>query len=344
MLEHSPDPRRRSHLVHRFRPLGVDPALLAERLEHEPNVSIRRALILSLGPEEFPEETWVPNSKRLVVQRLKEIYATEDDPGMHAAAEWLLHQWREEEWLNQTVASWTGDKDFQARRLQGITGILQRQKEKAKPQWYVNGQGQTLIVLPGPVEFAMGSPDTEAFRRPDEALHTCRIGRSFAIMAGPVTKEQFLRFDPGYTNVEMRRYPEPGCPIGGLWAQHCCDYCNWLSRQEGISPDQWCYEMNNQGETTKLKPNYLSLSGYRLPTEPEFEYDCRAGAATARFYGQSEELLGKYACKNLLNSSRTHLAGGQQEAERLRIIRHARPRLHLVPAAIRGILDERGGR
>ena len=301
LLEHSPDPRRRSYLVHRFGPLGVDSALLAERLEHEPNASVRRALILSLGPEEFPEEMWTADRKQLMVRRLKEIYATEDDPGLHAAAEWLLRQWGEEDWLNQTVASWTGDKPLRVRRLEGISDLLAREQNKAKPQWYVNGQGQTLIVLPGPIKFAMGSPETEAFRRPDETLHTCRIGRSFAIMAGPVTKEQFLRFDPGYTNVEMRRYPEPSCPIGGLWAAHCSDYCNWLSRQEGIPPDQWCYEENDQHNTTKLKPNYLSLTGYRLPSEPEFEYACRAGAVTARFYGQTEELLGKYAW-NLLNA------------------------------------------
>ena len=34
------------------------------------------------------------------------------------------------------------------------------------PQWYVNGQGQTMVVIPGPVEFVMGSPTTEAGREP----------------------------------------------------------------------------------------------------------------------------------------------------------------------------------
>ena len=37
-----------------------------------------------------------------------------------------------------------------------------KDKEKTPPQWYVNGQGQTMVVIPGPVEFMMGSPPTEA--------------------------------------------------------------------------------------------------------------------------------------------------------------------------------------
>jgi formylglycine-generating enzyme required for sulfatase activity len=43
------------------------------------------------------------------------------------------------------------------------------------------------------------------------------------------------------------------------------------------------------------KANYLSLTGYRLPSETEWEYACRAGAVTRRFYGHSDELLAKYA-------------------------------------------------
>src|SRR5262249_8717861 len=49
LLKHSPDPRVRSYLIHRVSPLGADARAIVKRLDIESDVTIRRALVLSLG-------------------------------------------------------------------------------------------------------------------------------------------------------------------------------------------------------------------------------------------------------------------------------------------------------
>ena len=54
-----------------------------------------------------------------------------------------------------------------------------------------------MVVIPGPVEFVMGSPPTEAGRLDHEMQHKERIGRTFALAATPVTVQQFWRVREG---------------------------------------------------------------------------------------------------------------------------------------------------
>jgi len=53
LLRHSPDPRVRSYIIHWLSPLGADPAVIVARYEVEPDVKIKRALLVCLG--EFDE-------------------------------------------------------------------------------------------------------------------------------------------------------------------------------------------------------------------------------------------------------------------------------------------------
>jgi formylglycine-generating enzyme required for sulfatase activity len=148
----------------------------------------------------------------------------------------------------------------------------------------------------------MGSPATEAGRDggPEgraELQHRKQIGRTFAIASKEVTVEQFLRFRKDH-HYSKDYSPSGDCPVNVVTWYDAAAYCNWLSEREGIDRAEWCYLPNKDDEYAegmRQAPGYLRREGYRLPSEAEWEYACRAGALTSRYFGESEELLGEYA-------------------------------------------------
>ena len=291
LLKHTSTPQMRSYLIDKIALHNVDYKVILNQLKIEKEVSIRRALIQTL--ESFGVGQISLEERISIIPDLEEIYLKEPDPGIHASAEWLLKTWNQQPFINKTNEAWQKDNELTLKRQKEIKNLLDKEKEKSLKQWYVNGQGQTMVVIPGPVEFLMGSPVSEVDRRTDELQHKRKIGRSFEISNKAVTLTQYKQFDAKYT-LDAKYVRSGDLPVVAINYYMAAKYCNWLNEKEGIPEDQWCFEINKQGEAI-VKKDYLSLKGYRLPTEAEMEYTNRAGSISSRYFGDTLELLPKYA-------------------------------------------------
>jgi hypothetical protein len=128
-------------------PGGVEPRVLLARFDQEQDISIRRALLLSLG--EFGLDRLPRVERQNLLPRLLQLFRDDPDPGLHAAAEWLLRHW-----------------DYDA-NLKEIDKELATGKVEGQRQWYVNQQGQTMMIVPKPGEFWMGEGEERHRRRID---------------------------------------------------------------------------------------------------------------------------------------------------------------------------------
>jgi len=141
---------------------------------------------------------------------------------------------------------------------------------------FINAANGYPLVLIQPTSFTMGSSRREQGRRSNESLRNVVLKRPFYMGSREVTNKEFRRYLASHDSGFFKSYPlnqekQPAVQVS--WEEAAL-FCNWLSEKEKLPP-----VYKKQGD--KLLPQKPLPTGYRLPTEAEWEYCARFGANKA---------------------------------------------------------------
>lgn len=153
------------------------------------------------------------------------------------------------------------------------------QVKKSPPKHFTNRIGMKFVWIPAG-SFVMGSPQEEVQRRPSETQHKVTLTKGFYMGVYTVTQEQWQEI---MGNNPSNFNGEKNLPVENVSWDDCQEFIKKLRKKD--------------------------KKAYRLPTEAEWEYACRAGTATAYSFGDKTSVLSEYAWFLDLGSLKTKPVG-----------------------------------
>jgi len=231
-----------------------------------------------------------------VVNRICEWLRTSADAAVHSASGWALQQWNSE-FVNRHEPTQPDERLDWHRNSLGITmlripaGRFQRQAvetDSTEPANQVKGNQEVIL--------------TRRYLLSDREISVGQYQR-FIDDLESATVDKPLNWDGAHLDSS----PSADHPVQQVNWYDAAMFCNWLSRREGL---RIAYEPTgakmldsslNPTVFDELRP-VPDADGYRLPTDAEWEFACRAAASTRYCFGHDPKLLDRYAVYRLIQA------------------------------------------
>lgn len=190
-----------------------------------------------------------------VVDFVSSTYINDGDSSVHSAAQWLLVKWKGHEYVEQIALP-------QREPAGSISG---------GPQWRADAAGFTMVSI-----------------RPNQSDVL-----PFEISATEIQPKHIRPHIQGYSYEREYAESAESAAFALSWFD-AIEYCQKQTLASDMTVDDQCYIEVDEEDRFRLKSNYQSLRGYRLPTQQEWETALMGGAESVFAFGNDVQMLSHY--------------------------------------------------
>ena len=301
------DPESLTQFIHRCRNYGVRPHELLERVRavdklrqaktgtaRQQEDRVLYALLLALGDYSLADLSEA--DRKPLIEQLASWYAQDPSSAIHGASGWLLRHWQQSEKarkVERTAVPYDPNREW---------FTLEIKLSDTMTSYF------TFVVFPSD-KYEIGSPEDEPDRDKDEDRHTMELTRPFAILDREITMAELIAFKSERYGFYMDQVD--GVPEDTGYAVSWYDavrFCRWLTQLAGMEEENQPYldpeSLKLMGFSADPDPDAegapenwpidMNKSGFRLPTEAEWEIAARASMHSPYSFGRDVSMLSNY--------------------------------------------------